>query len=71
MNNYDNINIEATQNTKIDSILELPFIKIIFQNTDLLQTISLILGILINIFILMSYSTFTKDAECDKKDARI
>ena len=71
MNNYDNINIEVTQNTNIDSILELPFIKIIFQNSDLLQRISLILGILINIFILMSYSTFTKDAECDKKDARL
>jgi hypothetical protein len=71
MNNYDRINIEATQNLKIDSILELPFIKIIFQNMDLIQTLSLLVGIIINIFILMSYSTFTKDAFCDKKDSRI
>ena len=71
MNNYDKINIEATQNSKIDSILELPFIKIIYQNMDLLQTLSLLVGIIINIFILISYSTFTNDAECDKKNPRL
>ena len=71
MNNYDRINIEATQNLKIDSILELPFIKIIFQNMNLIQTISLLIGIIINLFILMSYSTFTKDDYCDKNNSRI
>ena len=38
---------------------------------DLLQTLSLLVGIIINIFILMSYSTFTNDAECDKKNPRL
>ena len=71
MNNYDKINIEATQNSKIDSLLELPFIKLIFQNMDLLQSLSLLVGIIINIFILISYSTFTNDAECDKKEPRL
>ena len=58
MNNYDKINIEATQNSKIDSLLELPFIKLIFQNMDLLQSLSLLVGLIINFFILIFYSTF-------------
>ena len=38
---------------------------------NLIQTLSLLIGIIINLFILMSYSTFTKDDYCDKNNSRI
>ena len=69
MNNYDKINIEVTQNYKLDSFFEIPILRILFVNTDLFKTLSLITAIITNFLIMASYSVFAiDDKDCDKKE---
>ena len=72
LNNYDNINIEATQNHKIDKILEVPIIRFIFLNMDLFKTLSLCSALITNFLILVSYSDFNEKLGCkDGTPARL
>jgi hypothetical protein len=59
--NYDSINIENTQNDRIDHYFELPLIRFIVANINMLKTFSLLIAILANVLILASYSNFNKD----------
>ena len=67
LSSYDKINLTATQDYKLDKFFEFPFINIIFKNNNLYSTLFILIGILINILIMLSYSTFTETCD-DRKD---
>jgi hypothetical protein len=58
LNNYDEINIENTQNEKIDNYFKIPLIKLIVSNGKMFKTISLIVALFSNFMIIVSYSNF-------------
>ena len=68
INNYDLIHISVTKNYYFDKLSELPIFKLIFGYINFFGLILIILGIGTNLVILLSYSDFTKDAECDCGD---
>ena len=63
-NNYDTINLIASQHYKIRKLFELPALSIIFNNDRIYSLFLLILGLSTNIIIILSYSTFTQ-TNCD------
>ena len=73
LNSYDKINIKATQHCKIDKLIEIPFVNILFKNDNLFSFLLILIGIALNILIMMSYSTFTTakcaDASDDSEDS--
>ena len=64
LNSYDKINIKATQHCKIDKLIEIPIVNILFKSDSLFSFLLILIGIALNILIMMSYSTFTTD-KCD------
>jgi hypothetical protein len=58
LNNYDKINIEITQNNIVDHYFKLPVFRYIVSNINMFKTLSLLVALLTNFFILASYSTF-------------
>ena len=67
MDNYDKINLVATQHLKIRKLFDLPAMNIIFKNDNLYSLFLFILGALTNIFVGLSYSTFTTES-CSKSE---
>ena len=65
LSSYDKINLIATQDSKIDKIIEFPILNIIFKNNNLYSTLLIITSLIVNLLIMLSYSTFT---DCDKKE---
>ena len=64
LSSYDKINLTATQDYKLDKFFEFLFVNIIFKNNNLYSILLILIWILINILIMLSYSTFTET--CNK-----
>ena len=62
LNSYDKIFLMATQHYKIQKLFDLPALSIIFKNDNLYSLFLLILGIIANLIIGLSYSTFTTNS---------
>ena len=62
LNNYDQINLVATQHCKIQKFFDLPVVSAIFKNDNLYSLFLLIIGTITNIFLGLSYSTFTRES---------
>lgn len=71
MNNYDSINVLTTENHKVDMMLDVPILRTIFLNMNLLKGISLIIALFTNFMIMASYSDFNKDVKCRHGDHRL
>ena len=65
ISNYDNIHISVTKNFYFDKLSEIPIIHLMFKNITLFGISLMIIGIVANLLILLSYSIFTNSAECD------
>ena len=65
ISNYDKIHISVTKNFYFDKLSEIPIVNLIFKNIHLFGIILMIIGIIVNLIILLSYSIFTNDAYCD------
>ena len=65
INSYDEINIRAKQYVRIDKIINIPFINLIFKNIYIYGVLLIILGIYINLLIMLSFSTFAEE-DCGK-----
>ena len=63
LNNYNIINIELSENYKIDNYFNLPLVKFIVSNIKLFKSLSLLVALITNILILSSYSNFNTDVE--------
>ena len=68
LNSYDKINIKATQHCKIDKLIEIPIVNILFKSDNLFSFFLILIGIALNILIMMSYSTFTTSKCADAPD---
>ena len=68
LSSYDKINIIATQDLKIDKIIEFPILNIIFKNNNLYSTLLIITSLIVNLLIMLSYSTFTTKCNKSQKD---
>ena len=66
--NYDRIQISVTQNNYYDKLSKIPMINIIFKNIQLFGIFLMLIGIVSNLLILLSYSDFTNNAECNCGD---
>ena len=66
LSDYDKINIKATQDYKVDKLIEFPIINILFKNNNLYIILLILIGLLINILIMLSYSNFTTKCENEK-----
>ena len=67
LSNYDSINIRAKQYVNINKIIKIPIIKYIFKNMYIYPVLLIILGILSNLLIMTSFSTFI-NIPCGKDD---
>ena len=65
ISNYDRIHISVTKNYYFDKLSEIPIVNLMFKNINLFGIILMIIGIITNVIISLSYSTFTNEAECD------
>ena len=65
ISNYDKIHISVTKNFYFDKLSEIPVVNLMFKNIHLFGIMLMIIGIVANLLILLSYSTFTNDAECN------
>jgi hypothetical protein len=65
ISNYDKIHISVTKNYYFDKLSEIPVVNLMFKNIYLFGIILMIIGIVTNVLISLSYSTFTNNAECD------
>ena len=61
LNNYDAINIRAKQYVRIDKIIKIPFINLIFKNVYIYGILLIILGLYTNLLIMLSFSTFVEE----------
>ena len=66
--NYDKIHIKVTKNHYFDKLSEIPFLNLLFKNISLIGLLLIILAIIQNFLILLSYSDFTNESECDCGD---
>ena len=66
--NYDKIQISVTKNDYYDKLAKIPMLNLIFKNIKLLGIFLMIIGIISNLLILLSYSDFTNNTECDCGD---
>ena len=62
---YDKIHIDATKNLYFDKLKKIPILNIIFKNIDLIGIFLMLIGIVSNLLILLSYSDFNNDVSCD------
>ena len=62
LKSYDKIFLMATQHYKIRKLFDLPVFSIFFKNDNVFSLFLLILGIFTNLFIGLSYSTFTQNS---------
>ena len=62
LNNYDQINLVASQYCKIHKFFDLPVMTAIFNNDNLYSLFLLIIGAIINILLGLSYSIFTGES---------
>jgi hypothetical protein len=69
--NYDTISTDLVQNYKVDLMFDLPVIRNIFLNMKLFKTISFLIALLINFFILVSFSTWNESNCENDKDYRL
>ena len=65
ISNYDKIHVSVTKNFYFDKLSEIPIINLMFKNIHLFGIILMIIGIVTNLIILLSYSTFTNNSFCD------
>ena len=65
LSNYDSINIKAKQYVMINNIIKIPIINLIFKNIYIYAVLLIILGVLSNLIIMLSFSTFV-DEYCGK-----
>ena len=65
---YDKIHIDATKNLYFDRLTKIPILNIIFKNIDLIGIFLMLIGIVSNLLILLSYSDFNNDVGCDCGD---
>ena len=65
MRNYDKIHISVTKNDYFDKLTKIPVLNLIFKNINLLGIFLMLIGIISNLLILLSYSDFNIDAQCD------
>ena len=65
ISNYDQIHISVTKNFYFDKLSEIPVINLMFKNIHLFGIMLMIISMVSNLLILLSYSTFTNDAECN------
>ena len=70
LSNYDSINIEATENHKVEKLLSLPIIRFFVSNIKLFNSLSLWFALIVNFLILISYSTFNV-GKCNEKNDRL
>ena len=63
--NYDKIHISVTKNDYYDKLSKIPMLNLIFKNINLFGIFLMLIGILSNLLILLSYSDFNNDAECN------
>ena len=61
LSNYYTINIRAKQYVMFDKIIKLPLINLIFKNIYIFETLLLIVGLVTNLLIILSFSTFTTE----------
>ena len=66
--NYDKIHISVTKNYYFDKLSEIPIVNLMFKNITLFGLILMIFGIVANLLILLSYSDFNNDLECQCGD---
>ena len=66
--NYDKIQISVTKNDYYDKLSKIPMLNLIFKNIRLLGIFLMLIGIISNLLILLSYSDFTNNTECDCGD---
>ena len=62
---YDKIHIDATKNLYFDRLTKIPIINIIFKNINLIGIFLMLIGIVSNLLILLSYSDFNIDISCN------
>ena len=67
LKSYDKIFLMATQHYKIRKLFDLPVFSIIFKNDNIYSLFLLIIGIFTNLFIGLSYSTFTENSCSDEE----
>ena len=63
--NYDKIYIMVTKNNYFDKLAKIPMLNLIFKNINLFGIFLMIIGIISNLLILVSYSDFNTNRECD------
>jgi hypothetical protein len=61
LSNYDSINIRAKQYVMINKIIKIPIINFIFKNIYIYAVLLIILGLLSNLIIMLSFSTFVEE----------
>ena len=61
LNNYDSINIRAKQYVLINKIIKLPIINFLFKSIDVFAFLLIIFGIISNLLIMLSFSTFVEE----------
>ena len=61
LSNYDSINIRAKQYVNINKIIQLPIFNILFKNVYIYGVLLIILGVLSNLLIMASFSTFVEE----------
>ena len=78
LSNFDTINIRSKQYVMIDQIIKLPLINLFLKNIYIYEILLLIIGLITNLLIMLSFSTFTKEncnvtnyKNIDSKEIRI
>ena len=65
---YDKIHIDVAKNLYFDKLTKIPILNIIFKNINLIGIFLMLIGIVSNLLILVSYSDFNTDVSCDCGD---
>ena len=61
LSNYDAINIRAKQYVRINNIIKIPIINILFKNIYIYAILLIALGLISNLLIMLSFSTFVEN----------
>ena len=64
LNLYKEITVELKENHGVEKSLQLPIMNLFFGDIKIYETISLVIALVVNFLIMISYSKFNPDTDC-------